>query len=147
MSFVLYVHILAACAWIGGSIVLFGLGIFIRDKATQEIVYGTIGPFYGYFETVWLLILITTGLMLAEHYHLFALIAEGNNDLAMWVRLKIGMVAALSAATLIHLYIAFATHKKSRTLMQTYLSRGGSMAIFILNLAILWAAMNIRTLL
>lgn len=147
MSFILYLHILAACAWIGGSIVLFGLGIFIRDKQTQEVVYGTIGPFYGYFETVWLLILIATGLMLAEHYHLFALLAESHNELAWWVTLKLELVAALSAATLIHLYIAFATHKRSRTQIQTYLSRGGSMAIFILNLAILWAAMSIRTLL
>lgn len=147
MTWIVYVHILAACAWIGGSIVLFGLGIFIRDKATQDAVYGAIGPFYGYFETVWLIILIATGFILADHYNLFAMIGRSDTDLARWVNIKVLLVAGLSVATTLHLYIAFATHKQHRTVIQKLLSRGGSLAIFILNLAILWTAINIRTLL
>ncbi|MDD5211949.1 MAG: hypothetical protein PHV62_06000 [Sulfuricurvum sp.] len=147
MSWILYIHILAACAWVGGSIVLFGLGFFLKDKATQEEVYGAIGPFYGYFETVWLLILISTGVLLGKHYELFSLIGETNSALAYYVTTKIALVSALSLATMLHLYIALSTHKKTRSLYQKLISRGGSLAIFVLNLAILWVAMNIRTLL
>jgi uncharacterized membrane protein len=147
MSWILYVHILAACAWIGGSIVLFGLGVFLKDKATQEAVYGAIGPFYGYFETVWLIILIATGFLLGEHYELFSLIGNNQSTLAYYVTVKMVLVIILSLATIIHLTIAFSTHQKTRSLRQKLLSRGGSLAIFILNLAILWVAMNIRTLL
>lgn len=144
MTWILYIHILSACAWIGGSIVLFGLGVFIRDKVTQEAVYGAIGPFYGYFETVWLLILISTGVVLADHYQLFATMQTGT-DIGKYFEWKMLLVALLALATMIHLYIAFATHKTTRTLIQTILSRGGSLAIFILNLAILWVAINLRS--
>lgn len=147
VSWILYIHILAACAWIGGSIVLFGLGLFLKDKSTQDAVYSAIGPFYGYFETAWLLILIVTGFLLGEYYQLFSLIGNDAGLLAYYVTTKMVLVSALSLATLIHLYIAFSTHQKIRSLRQKLLSRGGSMAIFILNLAILWVAMNIRTLL
>jgi len=147
MPWILYIHILAACAWIGGSIVLFGLGLFLKDKSTQNAVYGAIGPFYGYFETAWLVILITTGFLLGEYYELFSLIGNDDSELASFVTTKMLLVFALSLATLIHLYIAFSTHQKTRSLRQKLLSRGGSLAIFILNLAILWVAMNIRTLL
>lgn len=147
MDFVLYFHILAACAWIGGSIVLFGLGVFIRDKETQRDMYGAIGPFYGYFETVWLILLMITGMILGEHYQLWTLMGNADSELAHWAILKLQLVMALTLATILHLAIAFATHKKSKTVLQTYLSRGGSLAIFLLNLAIVWVAMNLRTIL
>lgn len=147
MTWILYIHILAACAWIGGSIVLFGLGIFIRDKGVQNAVYGAIGPFYGYFETVWLIILIATGLILADHYDLLSMIGNTETDLGQWITIKVLLVLGLSIATALHLYIAFATHKQHRTLIQKFLSRGGSLAIFILNLAILWTAIHIRSFL
>lgn len=147
MTWILYIHILAACAWIGGSIVLFGLGVFIRDKSTQDSVYGAIGPFYGYFETVWLIILITTGLLLANHYDLLGMVGNTDTDLGRWISLKVLLVLGLTIATAVHLYISFATHKQHRTVYQKFLSRGGSLAIFILNLTILWAAINIRTIL
>lgn len=144
MTWILYIHILAACAWIGGSIVLFGLGIFIRDNLTQEAVYGAIGPFYGYFETVWLMILITTGFVLGDHYQLFS-VMNSDTELGGYITWKLVLVSLLSIATMVHLYIAFATHKTTRTLLQKLLSRGGSLAIFILNLAILWVAISIRS--
>lgn len=144
MTWILYIHILSACAWIGGSIVLFGLGIFIRDRATQEAVYGAIGPFYGYFETVWLIILISTGFILGDHYQLFS-VMHTDTELGHYVTWKLVLVSLLSIATMVHLYIAFATHKTTRTLVQKFLSRGGSLAIFLLNLAILWVAITIRS--
>lgn len=145
MTWILYLHILAACAWIGGSIILFGLGLFIKDKTIQHVVYGVIGPFYGYFETVWLMILIATGLVLANHYALFSVIGSSETEIARLFTLKIALVVLLATVTLIHLAIAFATHSKDRTLLQHLLSRGSSMAIFFLNLSILWVAINLRS--
>lgn len=144
MEPILYLHILSACAWIGGSILLFGLGVFLKDKALQERVYGAIGPFYGYFETVWLVVLIATGYLLAKEYALFELIGQ-EGELSRYLRTKAVLVSALSIATMIHLYIAFATHQSHRSRIQHLLSRGGSLAIFILNLGILWMAMMIRS--
>ena len=146
MHIILYLHILAACAWIGGGLLLFGLGIFIREKEIQERIYGAIGPFYGYFESVWLLILITTGFVLAGQYNLFQVSGDGS-ELGSWVHRKMVLVGLISLATLVHLYIAFATHGKKRTRMETLLSRGGSLSIFLLNLAILVVAIQIRTIL
>lgn len=146
MDIVLYLHILSACAWIGGSLLLFGLGIFIREKEIQDRVYGAIGPFYGYFESIWLLLLITTGFVLAGQYNLFQVSGDGS-DLGSLVHWKIVLVGLISLATLVHLYIAFATHGKKRTRMETLLSRGGSLSIFVLNLAILAVAIQIRTIL
>lgn len=146
MNFILYLHILAACAWIGGSLLLFGLGMFIREKEIQDRVYGAIGPFYGYFESVWLVILISTGFVLAGEYNLFQISGDGS-ELGSWVHWKMTLVGLISIATLVHLYIAFATHGKKRTRMETLLSRGGSLSIFFLNLAILAVAMQIRTIL
>ncbi len=146
MDIVLYLHILSACAWIGGSLLLFGLGIFIREKEIQDRVYGAIGPFYGYFESIWLLLLITTGFVLAGEYNLFQ-VSDDGSELGSWVHLKMVLVGLISLATLIHLYIAFATHGKKRTRMETLLSRGGSLSIFVLNLAILAVAIQIRTIL
>ena len=146
MNIILYLHILAACAGIGGSLLLFGLGIFIREKEIQDRVYGAIGPFYGYFESVWLLLLITTGFVLAGEYNLFQVSGDGS-ELGMWVHWKMALVGLISLATLVHLYIAFATHGKKRSRMETLLSRGGSLSIFLLNLGILAVAIQIRTIL
>ncbi len=146
MNIILYLHILAACAWIGGSLLLFGLGIFIREKEIQDRVYGAIGPFYGYFESVWLLILIITGFVLASEFNLFQVSGDGS-ELGSWVHWKMILVGLISLATLVHLYIAFATHGKKRSRMETLLSRGGSLSIFLLNLVILGVAIQIRTIL
>lgn len=147
MAWILYVHILSACAWIGGSILLFGLGIFLRDPETQEKVYGAIGPFYGYFESAWLIVLLVSGYFLAEMHGLFSMIGDTGSELGRYVNAKVFMSFLLVVATAVHLYIAFATHQKMRTPLQHLLSRGGSLAIFLLNLGILAAAVLIRTIL
>ncbi|MBU1642980.1 hypothetical protein KKE54_06425, partial [bacterium] len=61
MKFILFTHILSATAWIGGSLLLLALGIFVRDKQAQSNVYDHLGPIYGYFESFWLLTLLITG--------------------------------------------------------------------------------------
>lgn len=91
MNVILYLHILSACAWIGGSLLLFGLGVFIQEKEIKDRIYAAIGPFYGYFETVWLLILIVTGFALAGQYNLFQTSGDGSK-LGMWVHWKMILV-------------------------------------------------------
>ena len=147
-DFVLYIHILAATVWVGGSIFLFFLGIFLRDKEAQKQVYLHIGPLYGYLESVWLVILIATGLHLFYSYSLDAILAaQTPKDLAYYLIVKIVLVVLITVATIVHMYIAFKTHGKERTKLQLFFSRSSSMAIFFLNLLILWYAIQIRSFL
>ncbi len=146
IDIILYIHILAATVWVGGSIFLFFLGIFLRDKEAQKQVYLHIGPLYGYLESVWLTILIITGLYLFYHFSLDNILATGMpQKLASELTIKLFLVAFITIATIVHMYIAFKTHGKERTKLQLFLSRSSSMAIFFLNLLILWFAIQIRS--
>ena len=145
---VLYIHILAATVWVGGSIFLFFLGIFLRDKEAQKQVYLHIGPLYGYLESVWLVILIATGLHLFYSFSLDTILVTQNpKELAYYLIVKLILVVLITLATIVHMYIAFKTHGKERTKLQLFFSRSSSMAIFLFNLLILWYAMQIRSLL
>ncbi len=148
MQFVLYVHILSATAWIGGSLLLFALGILLRDKQAQKQTYQYLGPIYGYFETFWLVSLWVTGTTMYIH-HGFGDVFKyaGDSELSQMMHTKVYLVAFLTFLTAIHLFIAFRTHQGERTKFQNLLSRGSSMGIFILNLIILWFAIGIRSML
>ena len=148
IDIILYIHILAATVWVGGSIFLFFLGIFLRDKEAQKQVYLHIGPLYGYLESVWLTVLIATGITLFIHFSLQdVLFSHVVQDLERYLKIKIALVILITIATIVHMSIAFKTHGKERTKLQLLLSRASSMAIFFLNLLILWYAMQIRSLL
>ncbi len=146
MDIVLYIHLLAATVWIGGSVFLFALGVFLRDKEAQKRVYFHVGPIYGYVESVWLAILIGTGLWMFYHLGLESVIFE-KNQIAPILQHKLMLVALITIATIVHMYIAFKTNGLERTPLQKLLSRASSMAIFLLNLVILWYAMELRALL
>jgi len=148
MHFVLYVHILSATAWIGGSLLLFALGILLRDKAAQQQTYEHLGPIYGWFEMFWLLALWATGTVLYIH-HGFGDVFKfaGDSELSKMMHIKVYLVIVLTLLTLVHLVIAFRTHMISRTRLQQLFSRGSSLGIFALNLVILWYAVGIRSLL
>ena len=64
MGWTLHLHLVAAIAWIGGAFFMFLLGVSLRQKEDQDAVYPRIGPIYGYFETVALIILLITGYMM-----------------------------------------------------------------------------------
>jgi putative copper export protein len=145
MSVVLFVHIIAACAWVGGSILLFGLGVFLKGEERQKSVYAAIGPFYGYFETVWLVLLLSSGAVLLYNYELFGLVGRIDTELARVVTVKLMLVSILTIATIIHLIVALKTHNKARTKKQMIISRAGSLAIFVLNFAVIWYAILLRT--
>ncbi len=148
MQIILYIHILSATAWIGGSLLLFALGVFLRDKQAQANVYKHLGPLYGYFESVWLVSLLTTGTLLYMHHGFSDIFVNAmNSDLAQTMIRKIFMVAFLTFITIIHMIIAFKTHTKTRTKLQNIISRGSSLLIFFLNFIILWHAIVIRSML
>lgn len=148
MEIALYFHLLAATAWIGGSLFLFALGIFLRDKEAQKNVYLHIGPLYGYFESVWLTVLIFTGLYMFFGHGLDEVLSSAfDSNLSKITIIKLILVVLITIFTIIHMYLAFKTHGRERTKLQLLISRGSSMMIFILNLIILWYAAELRSLL
>ncbi len=148
VEFFLHFHLLAAIAWIGGSVFMFVLGITLRDKAKQDQVYPNIGPIFGYFELVSLVILLVSGIAMLYGFNLVDIIlSDDNTKVVRLLRLKLWMVFFVIIATIIHFTIALKTNGKKRSRIQQLLSRGSSMFIFLVNLAILHYAIVIRTIL
>ncbi len=141
---VIFTHITAAATWIGGSMLLFVLGITLRDKEAQKVVYFYIGPLYGYFESVVLAILLVTGT--------YMYIVNGFHDnpekftyeLGYYMHIKIALVAVITIATIVHMFVSLKSNGREKTLKEKILSRTTSMLIFLLNFVILWLAMKIR---
>ncbi|ABB43431.1 hypothetical protein Suden_0150 [Sulfurimonas denitrificans DSM 1251] len=146
---VLYIHILGATAWIGGSLLLFALGILLKGKEAQAQTYEYLGPLYGYFETFWLIILISTGTFLFFNFNLFSVLTLDINEskLGYMMSHKLFFVVTITMLTIIHMRIALKTHKNERTIVQKIVSRASSMMIFLLNLIVLWYAMQLRHIL
>ncbi len=125
---------------------LFALGIFLRDKEAQNQVYRHLGPLYGYFETFWLISLLTTGTLMFHHFGIDTVLSYApETDLAQAMHTKLWIVALITAFTVVHVIIAVKTHTKSRSRWQKIVSRSSSMMIFMLNLLILWFAITIRS--
>ncbi len=148
MGLFIHIHLIAAIAWIGGSIFMFVLGVTLLDKEKQKQVYPHIGPIFGYFELVALLILLISGtVMVVNDGLLQALFSDSDNIIVQTLRKKLFIVAIIVVATIIHFYIAFRTNGKERTKMQNIISRGSSLLIFFLNLFVLHYAIVIRSML
>ena len=148
ISWALHVHILAAIAWIGGSIFMFVLGVTMRDKEAQAAVYPHVGPIFGYFEVVALMFLLGTGSYMITDFGLIELLfTDYHSEVIDALRVKLWIVLVVLIVTVIHFVIAFRTNGKQRTRMENLISRASSMLIFILNLFILHYAMIIRDIL
>ena len=144
----LHIHILAAIAWIGGSIFMFALGVTMTDKKAQKAVYPHIGPIFGYFEVVALMFLLGTGSYMITDYGLIELLfTDYHSEVIDALRIKLWMVLVLLIVTVIHFVIALKTNNTERTKIQHLVSRGSSMLIFFLNLFVLHYAMVIRDIL
>jgi uncharacterized membrane protein len=144
----IHIHLIAAIAWIGGSIFMFVLGVTLLDKEKQKQVYPHIGPIFGYFELVSIVILLLTGtVMIVDNglYHM--LLTHDDNVIVQTLRTKLIIVAIIIVATIIHFFIAFRTNGKERTKLQNIISRGSSLLIFFLNLFVLHYAIMIRSML
>ena len=144
----LHIHLLAAIAWIGGSIFMFALGVTMRDKKAQKSVYPHIGPIFGYFEVVALMFLLATGSYMITDYGLIELLfTDFHSPVIDALRIKLTIVLVLLIVTVIHFVIALKTNNTERTHIQNLISRGSSMLIFFLNLFVLHYAMVIRDIL
>jgi len=142
----IHIHLIAAVSWIGGSVFMFVLGISLRDKDDQKAVYPRIGPIFGYFEIASLVFLLITGtLMIINNGLITVLFDENVYGVAIdALRQKLILVAIMTIITIIHTTIAFRTNNKERTKLETVISRGSSMGIFILNFIVLHHAIVIR---
>ncbi len=148
MGIFIHIHLIAAIAWIGGSIFMFVLGVSMRDKEKQKQVYPHIGPIFGYFELVSLFILIITGIVMTSNNGLLHLLFTNDNSLIVeTLRKKLWIVLVMIIATVVHFIIAFRTNNSERTKLQNFISRGSSLLIFFLNLFVLHYAIMIRSML
>ena len=148
MNWILYLHLVSAIAWIGGSIFMFALGITLKDKSKQKLVYPNIGPIFGYFEMVALLFLVSSGTyMIFDNGLSEILFSDINNNVIDALRVKLYYVFVIVIVTVIHFYIALKTNNTQRTKLENIISRGSSMLIFILNLFVLYYAVILRNLL
>ena len=148
MGLFIHIHLIAAIAWIGGSIFMFVLGVTLLDKEKQKQVYPHIGPIFGYFELVSIIILLLTGIVMIVDNGLYnMLLTHDDNIIVQTLRKKLFIVAIIVVATIIHFFIAFRTNGKERTKIQNIISRGSSLLIFFLNLFVLHYAIMIRAML
>ncbi len=144
----MHFHLFAAIAWIGGSIFMFVLGITLTDKKKQKEVYPHVGPIFGYFELVSLIILVTTGVLLILSNGLFDLLfTSDNSEVIQYLRIKLLIVIAVIIATAVHFVIALRTNNIPRTALENFISRGSSLFIFFANIFILHYAIMIRSIL
>ncbi len=146
-QWVLYLHMASAATWIGGAVLLFVLGITLRDKEAQRMVYYHIGPIYGYFESVVLILLLITGsyMYVVNGFHDFP--NRFSHELGRLMHIKIALVALITIATVVHMKVSLASNGREKTLKEKILARSTSMLIFLLNFVILYLAMQIRTIL
>ncbi|HIO95866.1 MAG TPA: hypothetical protein EYG67_03510 [Campylobacterales bacterium] len=149
MGWEIHLHLIAAVSWIGGSVFMFVLGISLKDKEDQKAVYPRVGPIFGYFEIVALMLLITTGILMIINNGLIYILFDGSiHDRALdALREKLIIVAIMTVITIVHTVIAFRANGKERTKLETIVSRGSSMGIFILNFLVLHYAIVIRDIL
>jgi len=142
----IHIHLMAAVSWIGGSVFMFVLGVTLRNKDDQKAVYPIIGPIFGYFEIASLALLLITGtLMIIDNGLITTLFDNTIHNIAIdALRQKLILVAIMSIITILHTVIAFRTNGKERTKLETIISRGSSIGIFILNFVVLHYAIVIR---
>ncbi len=144
---VLYIHMASAAAWIGGSMLLFVLGITLRDKEAQKMVYFYIGPLYGYFESIVLAILLITGSFLYVSNGFHDNPEKFSYELGFLMHIKVVLVILITIATVAHMKVSLEANGREKTFKEKIIARGTSMGIFLLNFAILWLAMQIREIL
>jgi len=147
MGYLIHFHLLAAIAWIGGSVFMFVLGISLKDKKKQQEVYPHVGPIFGYFEIVSLFILVISGTLMIQSDGLWDMLWSGDtNHVVELLRMKLWLVLSLIIATIVHFYIAYKTNNTQRTKLQNMISRGSSMFIFFVNLFVMHYAIMIRSI-
>lgn len=144
----MHIHLFAAIAWIGGSIFMFVLGVTLTNKKQQQEVYPHVGPIFGYFELLSLILLLATGILLIIENGLIDLLFSSDDSTVIeYLRTKLLIVLSVIIATAIHFVIAMRTNNIKRTKLQNIVSRGSSLFIFFANIFVLHYAIMIRSIL
>ncbi|NKQ41461.1 MAG: hypothetical protein HF962_07820 [Sulfurovum sp.] len=139
---------IAAFSWLGGSVFMFILGITLRDKKAQKEVYPHVGPIFGWFELGALIVLLSTGILLAVKYSLFdMLFFDSSVAISDAITKKFILVLLLTVVTIIHFVIAYKTNNKERTRAEHLISRASSMLILFFNLFVMHYGILIRNIL
>ncbi len=127
---------------------MFVLGVSLMDKEKQRRVYPIVGPIFGWFELITLIILLATGVILGINFHLFHMMFyDMSVPVSNAVTKKVLIVAILTVVTAIHFIVAYRTNDRDRTATEQMLSRASSMLIFILNLFVMHYAIVLRGIL
>lgn len=145
-NIILFIHIISAATWVGGGLLLFGMGIYFKDPEVQKTIYSHIGPFYGYFQLIWITLLIITGALLLNQHDLYSVMLTDefvNSRFGELLYRKLSIVLLVVLATALHMYISLKAHGRERSFKEKILSRLTSMIIFLFNFSIIWYAMNI----
>ena len=126
---------------------MFVLGVTLTDKQKQKEVYPHVGPIFGYFELISLVILLGTGVLMIKTDGLFELIfSDDTSQVVELLRNKLWLVLSLVIATAIHFFVAFRTNDRERSNLENFISRGSSLFIFFVNLFVLHYAIMIRSI-
>lgn len=148
LEVLMHIHLFAAIAWIGGAIFMFVLGITLQDETQQKEVYPHVGPIFGYYEAISLVLLVATGITLIWDNGLINfLFTCDDSEVIEYLRKKLIIVGLVIVATIVHFVIAMKTNNKTRTTLQNFISRGSSLFIFFANMFILHYAIMIRSIL
>ena len=145
-NIILFIHIISAATWVGGGLLLFGMGIYFKDPEVQKIIYSYIGPFYGYFQLIWITLLLITGALLLNQHNLYSQMFTQefiNSQFGELLYRKLMIVSLILLATALHMYISLKAYGRDRTLKEKLISRATSLIIFLFNFSIIWYAMNI----
>jgi len=125
VTFLLYIHLIAATVWVGGLIVMAGLVPTIRANTDDRAVIQAVARRFGLISWTALAVLVLTGT---------SMVVIGFN-LSMALTTKIGLV--LISASLAAWHTVSASNQPPRT-------RGVIQAvILVLGLVIVWIAINL----
>ncbi|RDX33901.1 hypothetical protein DZA31_00320 [Arcobacter sp. HD9-500m-PIT-SAG02] len=122
------------------------MGIYFRDPKVQHTIYTAIGPFYGYFQLIWITLLVMTGVMLLDKNSLlsqFFVLDFYSTLIGKYMIIKIVMVILIIAATTKHMIVSLKAHGRERFKQEKLVSRVSSLIIFMLNFAVVWFAIAI----
>ena len=145
-NILLFIHLIAAATWVGGGLLLFGMGIYFKDPKVQQTIYSHIGPFYGYFQLIWITLLLITGALLLNQHGLYSVMFNEGFTQTQFGELlyrKLFIVLLVVIATAVHMVVSLKAHGRERSFKEKMISRASSMFIFLFNFSIIWYAMNI----
>jgi len=123
MSFVFFIHLLAATVWVGGLIVMAGLVPAVREVTDDRSVIQAMARRFGVISWVALGVLVLTGAALAI------------DNWSQTLIVKIGLVLLVTMIAAWHSVMGSAQSARTRRATQG--------VIVALSLLILWAAISI----